>query len=40
MSAREPEIRAFFAAYARRMNEALADPRALDVAAMRAAFAD
>ena len=40
MSAHEPLIRTFFAAYAKRMNDALTDPKALDVAAMRSAFAD
>jgi hypothetical protein len=40
MSAHEPLIRSFFAAYAKRMNDALADPKALDVAATRDAFAD
>jgi len=33
-------IRAFFAAYAGRMNDALADPGKIDVAGTRAAFAD
>ena len=40
MSDFEPIVRTFFAAYAKRMNDALADPKSLDVAAMRAAFAD
>jgi len=40
MSRFEPIVNDFFAAYAKRMNDALADPKALDVAAMRAAFAD
>ena len=40
MSDHEPAVRAFFADYARRMNEALADPGSADLAGMRAAFAD
>lgn len=40
MTDHEPLIRAFFATYAKRMNDALVDPKALDVAAMRADFAD
>jgi hypothetical protein len=40
LSSLEPIVNDFFAAYAKRMNDALADPTALDVAAMRAAFAD
>ena len=33
-------IQSFFAAYAARTNAAIADPKAMDVKAMRAAFAD
>lgn len=40
MSVHDALIRDFFAAYAKRTNDALADPKALDVAATRAAFAD
>ena len=40
MSAHEPLIRPFFETYAKRMNEALADPGAIDVAGTQAAFAD
>jgi hypothetical protein len=35
----EPAVRAFFDAYARRMNDALADPPRVDVRQARAAFA-
>jgi hypothetical protein len=40
MSRHEPLIRPFFEAYAKRLNDALADPKAIDVAGTRAAFAD
>ena len=40
MSRIKPILNDFFSAYAKRVNDALADPRALDVTAMRAAFAD
>ena len=35
-----PAIRAFFDAYARRMNDALADPPAFDIRGARSAFAE
>ena len=40
MSLHEPLIRPFFAAYARRLNDALAEPGKVDIEGTRASFAD